>query len=100
MVHVQKVSYVSEKRKIEEDCLKYARGEEVQWLKSKLKLGLWQRLKLKINGKVFVGYAKREGWKGKLPFYIVRCKKHSIYFLDYPHGFDPYFTCPLCIKNM
>jgi len=38
------------------------------WLMSRLKLDFWCALKLKINGKIFVGYAKREGWTGKLPW--------------------------------
>jgi len=82
------------------DHLKHAATiDEYLELKAKFKLGFCKKLKLKINGKLFVGYAKREGWTGKLPFYIVKCDKHDIYFLDYPQGFEGYFICPLCFEE-
>jgi hypothetical protein len=62
----------------------------------KARLSLWQRIVLKINGCVFVGYGKREGWSGELPFYIVKCGRCKQYFLDYLHGYSGYFLCPEC----
>ena len=67
-----------------------------------MKITLFQQLILKINGYVFVFFARKEGWSGKLPFYIVKCDEHG-YFLDYPHGFLGYnegFNCPLCLKGI
>lgn len=60
-------------------------------------LSLWQRLVLRVNGKVFVRYEKRLGWSGQLPVYAVRCKKHGVFF-DYPHGHRRYFVCPTCLR--
>jgi len=54
----------------------------------------FQWLKLKILGYVKVFDAKKPGWRGTLPFYIVKCKNCGQYFLDYPHGYSGYFTCP------
>jgi len=69
------------------DHLKHAAtADEYLELKSKFKLSFLKKL-------------KREGWTGKLPFYIVKCKKHNIYFLDYPQGFEGYFICPLCFEE-
>ncbi|MCW4008786.1 MAG: hypothetical protein NWF09_08900 [Candidatus Bathyarchaeota archaeon] len=58
-------------------------------------LPLHKWLKLKIFGKKYFAHDKKPGWHGSLPFYIVKCNVHG-YFLDYPHGFNGYFTCPMC----
>jgi len=70
--------------------------------KQTVNLNLIQKLQLKILGHAYLFHATKNGWKGKLPFYIVKCKKHNIFFIDYPHGFPPnqYFNCPLCLKEM
>jgi len=68
--------------------------------KQTVNLSLLQRMALKINGYVYLFHARKEGWKGKLPFYLVRCKKHGIYYLDYPHGYRGYFNCPKCWEEM
>ena len=69
--------------------------------KQTVNLSLWQRLLLKLRGYVYLFHAKKKGWKGSLPFYLVKCKTHNILFVDYPHGFFPnqYFNCPLCLKE-
>jgi len=61
-----------------------------------------QWLKLKLTGRLLVFFAKKKGWTGKLPFYIVHCEKHG-YFIDYPHGFKGWnegFNCPSCLKEL
>lgn len=65
-------------------------------------LSLRQWLTLKIQGEVYVYHAGKNGWKGELPFYIIRCKTHG-YFLDYPQGFPRHnqgFTCPFCLAEI
>ena len=63
------------------------------------RLSLVKRLILKVRGYVFLRYEKREGWKGFLPIYLVKCKKHNIFFEDYPHGYSMRFDCPLCLQE-
>ena len=62
----------------------------------------WIKLKLEVDGtSVYVFHARKEGWSGELPFYIVKCGEHG-YFLDYPHGFPGYnegFNCPFCLEK-
>jgi len=41
----------------------------------KFKLSLMERIKLKLEGKVYVFHARKEGWHGELPFYIVKCDR-------------------------
>ena len=67
-------------------------------LKVPRNLTLLQRLRLRIFGHAFYKYMKQPGWRGPLPVYIVRCNRHGLY-LDYPHGFRGYFTCPKCFKE-
>ena len=57
-------------------------------------ISLIERLKLAISGKIYVFHARKEGWSGELPFYIVKCECCKCYFLDYAHGHDEYFLCP------
>lgn len=63
-----------------------------------LKVSLLQRIRLKLWGVAYVFHARKEGWSGELPFYIVKCGKHG-YFLDYSHGYAEYFLCPSCLKE-
>lgn len=58
-------------------------------------LSPWQRLVLRINGRVFVKYGAPRGFD-TTAFYIVRCHYHDVYFLDYLHGNSEYTTCPYC----
>ena len=72
---------------------------EADWrLQVPERLTLLQRLRLRLFGHVFYRYMKRPEWRGRLPVYIVRCKRHGL-FLDYPHGFRGYFTCPKCFRE-
>jgi hypothetical protein len=64
-----------------------------------LKLNLWQKIQLKIQGYVFLRWEKRKGWTDYLPIYLVKCKRHG-FFEDYPHGYSKYFICPKCEKEI
>ena len=46
----------------------------------------------------YMGDFMKEGWKGELPFYLIRCRKHG-YVLTYPHGFDERLECPKCLEE-
>jgi len=45
----------------------------------------------------FVGMRTKEGWRGSLPFYRVKCECGEVYE-DYLHGFEgeQFTTCPHC----
>jgi len=61
-------------------------------------LSILQLLKLLITGSVLIDFMKFEGWKEKIPFYLLKCEKHG-YQLSYPSGFDRLLVCPKCIKE-
>ena len=48
--------------------------------------------------KVYIGHEQREGWSGKLPFYLFWCDACSHYAQDYPHGHieRQYLLCSHC----
>jgi hypothetical protein len=58
-------------------------------------LTFWQKVQLKLTGRAFLRWEKREGWTDYLPIYLVKCNKHG-YFEDYSHGHREYFICPKC----
>ena len=64
-----------------------------------MKLTLWQRILLRVNSYVFVRYEKRAGWKGYLPIYVFKCKRHGLQE-SYPHGYDNRLDCLECLEEL
>lgn len=60
-----------------------------------LKLTLIQKIKMKINGQIYLEHRTRPGWKRSLPFYAFKCPVHGI-VIDYAHGLEDYLACPKC----
>jgi hypothetical protein len=58
-------------------------------------LSLSQIIILMITGSIMVGKVKFEGWKQKMPIYIVKCPKHGFH-LTYPQGHMANLVCPKC----
>ena len=61
-------------------------------------LNIIQVLRLIILGSVFVDWMKFDGWKEKIPFYLIKCPKHG-YQLCYPSGYNRSLVCPKCISD-
>ena len=59
------------------------------------RIKLLQRLKLQLNGYLYVGDRLKEGWKEPLPHYAFKCPIHGI-VIDYPHGYEQRLECPKC----
>ena len=64
----------------------------------RLRLSLWQRIQLRVNGSVFIGYEQRPGWRSALPFYLARCPKHGFYE-SYPQGYSRRLICSRCLEE-
>lgn len=62
-------------------------------------MSLWQRLKMRLSGYVYVGHRTRPGWQGSLPFYAFRCPEHGL-VESYPHGYEQRLECPRCMEIM
>lgn len=64
-----------------------------------MKLSLWQKIQLRINGYVFLRFEKREGWSGYLPIFAVKCPIHGLYSGAH-HGYsDAPPQCPKCLEE-
>lgn len=66
------------------------------WVYVEIPFRSW--LRLAILGEAYLRHDMKHGWRGKLPFFVVRCRYHG-YFLDYPQGWDGTFYCPLCYRE-
>ena len=60
-----------------------------------VKLNLFQKIILKLQGRVFIENRVRPGWSGPLPFYAFKCDEHGL-VVDYPHGYEERLECPKC----
>ena len=63
-----------------------------------MKLTLIQKIKLKINGRVYIEHRTRPRWNRPLPFYAFKCPVHGI-VIDYTHDVDDYVSCPKCFEE-
>jgi hypothetical protein len=66
--------------------------DEVEWKT----MNFLQHLSLRLFGHAYLRREQRNGWRGSLPIYAVKCKVHDLVYEDYPHGFDEHFMCPRC----
>ena len=64
----------------------------------KIELTLFQKMILKLDGRVFIEHRAKPGWRGALPFYVFKCDKHG-FVEDYPHGYEGRLECPECLKE-
>ena len=51
-----------------------------------------------LGKKLYIGHEQREGWSGRLPFYLFFCGECEHFAKDYPHGFieRQYLICSFC----
>jgi hypothetical protein len=71
--------------------------EEAQ--KAACALTLWQKAVVQAQGvKLYLGHEQREGWSGKLPFYLFHCETCGNWAKDYPHGYveERHLNCSYC----
>ena len=62
------------------------------------RLRLIERLKIELQGHVYVGTQKKSGWKEPIPFYMFKCPVHG-YVINYAKGYEEILECPLCIED-
>jgi len=60
-------------------------------------MNLWQKIVFRTTGRLYIGHKTREGWKGSLPHYIIKCPIHGR-VVTYPHGYAGRLECPKCQK--
>ena len=57
------------------------------------KIGLLEKLKVSLQGHVFAGEEKKEGWRKPASIYIFKCSKHG-YVKNYVKGYNKRLECP------
>jgi len=67
-------------------------------MRNMIELTLFQKIILKLNGRVFIGNRVKPGWSGSLPFYAFKCDEHGL-VEDYPHGYEKRLECPKCASS-
>ena len=63
------------------------------------KIGFLEKLKVSLQGHVYAGEEKREGWRQPAPIYIFKCSKHG-YVKNNVKGFNKRLECPLCMSDI
>ena len=63
------------------------------------RIGLLNRLKLRLSGYVYVEERIEPGWREPLPFYLFICPVHG-YVESYQHGYDKKLVCPRCLEEL
>jgi len=65
--------------------------------KTRVRLGLLQKIRLIVTGAVPTSRRSRPGWGGSLQFYAFKCPVHGL-VENYPQGYDRVLRCPHCEK--
>ncbi len=60
-----------------------------------MRLSLMQKISLALFGRARVGLRTREGWRGSIMHYAIKCPKHGV-VVTYPTGFKGVLKCPKC----
>jgi hypothetical protein len=64
-----------------------------------VELKLLDRLRLMLQGYVYLEDRTSPSWEKALPFYVFKCHKHGN-VVDYTHGYSGKLVCPLCVKEL
>ena len=62
------------------------------------RIGLLEKLKIQLQGYVFVGKEQNEGWKTPIPVYMFECQKHG-YVKSIAKGYGKRLECPQCLEE-
>ena len=65
-----------------------------------MKLNWWQKIWLKIRGRVFYGWEFQKGWSKAHKTYVCNCPAHGLYSGHLYGAYDDKTPdCPQCIKD-
>ena len=57
-----------------------------------------QKLRLWLDGYIYIGDRKLPGWRQPQPFYAFKCPVHGTVY-NYPQGYGQTLKCPQCIND-
>ena len=59
------------------------------------RMKLLEKIKIRLNGYLYVGSQMKEGWKEPFPLYKFKCPIHG-YVQSRPKGYNNRLECPIC----
>ena len=59
----------------------------------------WKRFLAKYLGRIVFWGWDLQHFKEPMKIYLLYCRKHRIFYIDYPHGYRQYFNCPKCLEE-
>ena len=62
-------------------------------------LSAWQKINIDSGSWYRLGFEKREGWSGHLPFYLFKCYSCRNIAKGYTQGFRGYLKCSSCGRD-
>ena len=63
------------------------------------RIKLIEKLKIQLQGRIYVGEEIKEGWKKPASMYIFKCPKHG-YVKSNVKGYNKRLECPLCLEEI
>ena len=63
------------------------------------RIKLLERLRIQLQGHLYLGEEKRAGWKEPIAFYLFKCPKHG-YVKNYAKGHQEILECPECLEEL
>ena len=62
------------------------------------RIRLLDRLKIQLQGYLYVGNEKKNGWKESAAVYMFKCPVHG-YVKSIVRGFNERLECPFCVEE-
>ena len=63
------------------------------------RIKLIEKLRIQLQGHLYIGDEKREGWEEPAPIYMFKCPKHG-YVKNRVIGYNERLECPECLKEL
>jgi len=63
------------------------------------RIKLLDRLKIQLQGYLYIGNEKKEGWKKSAPVYMFKCPIHG-YVKSIARGYNGRLECPFCVADL
>ena len=63
-----------------------------------IELRFFQRMRLRLFGRICIGEQMNKGWSSSLPLYAFKCEKHGLQ-INHPVGHGGYLLCPECTRE-
>ena len=63
------------------------------------RIKLIEKLKIQLQGRIYIGEEIKDGWKKPASMYMFKCPKHG-YVKSNVKGYNERLECPLCLEEI